>query len=63
MENGYTYIEEGNVFVCNDCGAFASSEGEVNHHETCKPGESKEWEDFYNEEEEVIHNESMLYRT
>ena len=44
----YTWVDE-NICVCNDCGAHASSEEGVVHHKTCKPGESKKWENFYNQ--------------
>jgi len=48
-EREYTEIEEAGVHVCNDCGAYAESPEQVEHHLTCKPGESKRWEKFYEE--------------
>ena len=50
-EHRYTRVFS-NTFVCNDCGAF-STFGKVNvkHFSTCKIGESKKWERFYDEAE------------
>jgi len=33
--------------VCNDCGAFSIKPKEVKHYNSCKPGESKKWEEHY----------------
>ena len=41
------YIEEGNVHVCNNCGAFAEEANKIKHCTTCKKGESKKWEKIY----------------
>ena len=49
MENSYTEVTEG-VVQCNDCGAHADTKENVSHYDSCNPGESKKWEDFYNEE-------------
>lgn len=46
-KTGITYIREANVHQCNDCGAHAESISAIQHHPTCKPGESKKWERFY----------------
>lgn len=52
----YTQVEapgdfEGAVehWSCNDCGAHAGKPEQIEHHKTCVPGESKKWEDHYNE--------------
>ena len=48
--SNYTKIDLGDnehIHQCNDCGAYADSEEAVRHHKTCKPGESKRWEEFY----------------
>ena len=42
----YTQVTE-RVWQCNDCGAHAGSPRDVKHHGTCKPGESKKWEEIY----------------
>lgn len=47
----YTWIED-DVCVCNNCGAHASSEKKVKHYKTCRAGESKRWENFYNQNQE-----------
>ena len=62
MANSYTRVFA-NIWQCNDCGAHAEG-GEqcVTHYATCKPGESKRWEDFYtkaNEEEEQFSVEKI----
>lgn len=49
IKNEYTWVED-DICVCNDCGAYSSSEKTVNHHKTCVAGESKKWEKFYSEE-------------
>lgn len=51
MISEYTWIED-DVCVCDNCGAHASSEKEVKHHKTCRPGESKRWEKVYGEKGE-----------
>lgn len=49
-KNSYTCIKavelglDKDLYVCDDCGAFGSTEGEVNHHESCVPGEFKKWQ-------------------
>lgn len=40
------------VFTCNDCGAYADTEAGIEHHTTCKPGDSEEWVAFYKRAEE-----------
>ena len=42
----YTQVTD-RVWQCNDCGAHAGSPRDVKHHGTCKPGESKKWEEIY----------------
>lgn len=49
-EHTYTHLDIGepnDVVICNDCGAFADSEDEVVHHQTCEPGSAKKWEEYY----------------
>ena len=56
----YTNVTE-DVCQCNNCGAYADTMENVVHHLTCKPGESKKWEDHYNTpetEKVLIHDES-----
>lgn len=55
-KNEYTCVEDG-IYVCNDCGAYSSSERTVKHHKTCSAGESKRWEKFYDEEKETRTDE------
>lgn len=52
MVNKYTYIDEADVWVCNDCGAIASFKDEIDHFPSCIPGESEKWEKIYSEEGE-----------
>lgn len=40
------------IFQCNNCGAYASTAKAIQHFPTCKPGESKRWEGFYNDANE-----------
>lgn len=44
-----TFIEDVGVHVCHNCGAQATEIKEIKHYEICKPGESKKWEKYYNE--------------
>lgn len=50
MPDEQTYIDEADVYVCDNCGAFAASGKTVKHYDTYKAGESKYWEQFYNED-------------
>ena len=50
----YTQVEapgdfEGAVEIwqCNDCGAHADKIKNIKHYDSCTPGESKYWEEFY----------------
>ncbi len=46
----YTIVGDGIcVCVCDDCGAYADKEENVVHHNSCNPGESKKWEEFFSE--------------
>ena len=42
-----TYIEEAEIYQCNDCGAYHANEKSIKHYVTCNPGESKRWELVY----------------
>lgn len=53
MEPETTYIDEANIFVCDNCGAYADTIDRINHHSSCRHGESKKWEKFYNKSEEA----------
>ena len=48
-----TWVED-DICVCNNCGAYAPSEKEIKHYKTCKPGESKKWEEIYSQEKEEV---------
>ena len=50
MSDEQTYIDEADVYVCNNCGAFAASGKTITHYTTCRAGEAKYWEKFYNED-------------
>jgi hypothetical protein len=40
--------EDYTVYSCNNCGAHSlKSPKDIKHHDTCKPGDSKRWEKFY----------------
>ena len=43
----YTKIDE--IYVCNDCGAYADKVEDVQHHPSCEPRGSDRWREFYNE--------------
>lgn len=47
-----TYTTLPPVVVCNDCGAYADSEKSVVHFESCQPGESARWAEYYSQPEE-----------
>lgn len=47
-----TFIDRGEVYVCDNCGAFAKRAEDIKHHDTCTPGESKKWENYYNKGKE-----------
>lgn len=45
-----TAEEDGfDIFSCDNCGAYAGTPQDIQHHPTCRPGESKRWEEFYAE--------------
>jgi len=46
----YTQVDdELAIVVCDDCGAYASSEEDVKHWPSCKSGESERWCKHYEE--------------
>lgn len=49
-----TYIEEAEVYSCNNCGAYSSTPQTIAHIATCKRGEAKRWERHYQEGNEQI---------
>ena len=50
-DDEYTYEEApADVWVCNNCGAYAATKEQVVHHKTCKAGEAKFWLEFYRKE-------------
>ena len=57
MANSYTRVMD-NIWQCNDCGAHAATKEQVKHHDTCKPGESQKWEEFYGEEDDTSYREA-----
>lgn len=46
-EENTTYIEEANVYQCDDCGAHAPPLELIPHFDSCKTGESKRWQEIY----------------
>jgi hypothetical protein len=44
-----TFIDEEGIYVCNNCGAHATSPEKIQHFATCSPGESEKWEKIYTE--------------
>ena len=42
------------IFVCNNCGAHAETIESISHHNTCKKGEAKKWEKFYEENSDTL---------
>lgn len=64
-EDEYTEIDIGDgefIISCDNCGAYAPKGEVVQHHETCRPGESKFWEEHYATmaEEEATASEEGL---
>ena len=47
-KDNYTQVTKG-VITCNDCGAFAGRIQDIIHYNSCRSGESKRWERYYNE--------------
>ena len=35
------------IWVCDDCGAYAKSVEDISHFDSCRPGESEYWEKHY----------------
>lgn len=56
-KHSYTYFVSEGLYSCNDCGATARTKELVEHYETCTPGESDHWVQYYNEEEEGVLQE------
>jgi hypothetical protein len=52
----YTNVTKG-VWQCNDCGAYADKKENIVHYDSCQPGESKKWEDFYEDQKEDMENQ------
>lgn len=49
-DNSYTVVEDAEVVVCDDCGAYAKTKEAVAHNQGCEPGESERWADYYNDQ-------------
>ena len=62
-DNEVTWVLN-DVCVCNNCGQHSDKPENIVHCKTCKAGESKKWEKYYEKanEEELNHhqNESMI---
>lgn len=41
-------------FCCDNCGASAERIKDIEHYATCKRGESKRWEKYYNQPD-IVH--------
>lgn len=65
-KNECTYAGEGiHMFICNNCGAQSENIETINHHNTCKNGEAKKWEKFYedaNEEQRRFEGEEEPFK-
>jgi len=48
------HIEEAGVHQCINCGAYAKEIDQIKHYESCKPGEAKKWEMFYEYAEKEV---------
>jgi len=65
-EHTYTHIpgnaeeEIEDVYVCDDCGAYASRPENVQHYVTCQAGVSDQWRQSYNDADD--EDESMTLR-
>ena len=49
-KHSYTCISDAGVVVCNDCGAYATTDEDIKHHASCVPGDAAKWETYYDEE-------------
>ena len=51
-EPDVTYIDDdlAPVWQCNDCGAYAKRIEDIKHFDSCKPGESRRWQEFYSDQ-------------
>ena len=61
MKNRYVFITESEVFQCIDCGAYAKTEGEVEHYPTCVLGECDRWMKEYSKEDLEVRNEQNRF--
>ena len=52
---------ESDIYQCNDCGAYVLRDAEdstpfdpenpnIKHYDGCVPGDSRRWEEYYNQE-------------
>ncbi len=48
--HSYTHVDV-DVVMCNDCGAFAETEEDVQHYPSCHPGESAYWQKYYEQDD------------
>lgn len=48
------------IYQCNNCGAYASLPGKIEHYSSCVQGEAKKWEKNYDDtnEKEVSNGSS-----
>lgn len=51
----YTYLDK-DLCVCDDCGAHADKPKNVKHYNGCIPGEAKQWERYYAEDNDYERN-------
>ena len=63
MPHNYTYIDDVlcPVWQCDDCGAYAKHKKDIVHYDSCVPGESKMWEEFYDRVNEEEENEEEIW--
>lgn len=55
--HSYTHLEideevPHGLYICDDCGATAWLQKEVEHYPNCKPGDAQRWADYYNQQEQ-----------
>lgn len=51
IKDNHTYTRVEGQWVCDDCGAHARTQHQVQHHSSCVPGSSEKWRNYYNQQE------------
>ena len=54
-----TELEDIKMFICDDCGAHADHPSLIKHHESCNPGESAYWQEYYDQLDEPTDDDYL----